>query len=806
MKTQLLLFLSLVLLLLHGNLFAQHPDNIRATYTLDVNNRSITPNTFEYDVLMKWTNYPGSGATNEVPDFEYSGGQYFFDCDSAIRGGGVVTMQNAGSDLPTNMQPRNPTVFFDATTGKLQLRWAINTFPGVGNGYHMPGGNVERKIMRVRLQTTRSQFPNVPLNLLWRNALPNPFTKIFQYSLSSSNTNAEITTPQTHTISIPNDPIYVSPFINANFYSSTRTIVAGQFVNFFDSTTNYNCDPYYWNWTFEGGNPQVSEERNPVGIRYDEPGSYSVSLYCHCGGHSSSITKQAYITVLAGCFTNWTQNIKISDAGSGIDSLKFGMSPNGTNGSDTCLGETVIPPPPPLGVFDCRFILPSNDAVKNDFRRDTAVNYTWRMTFQPSGSGYPFTFNWSPSTLPPSGSFYLKDEITGTLVNVNMRTQSSYTLTTQGITSLKIEHTYNAPVTTSVISGWNMVSVPLRTADMLYSSLFPGVASQAYAYSNGYVSVSMLSNGTAYWMRFNNPVNFEFIGYPYQPEYMNVVQGWNLIGPFDKNIPVGTIVSNPSGIVNSYYFGYNGTYRIADTLKRGQGYWVRSTGTGYLFKGGGDNSQLAVSENPIDKFTELRLSTEEQGSASLYLARPEEIASDYSLPPVPPSGIFDARFGSDTYVESTGKVNTLKLSSNEGQVKLTVHNAKGMKLRIKDAIDGTILNAELTEGTEVTIPSGLTSVLVESGNATPLTYDLAQNYPNPFNPSTKIKYQIPKDGHVKIIVYDVLGREAMRLIDEFRTAGAYEIKFEASGLTSGVYFYRMTSGSFDDIKKMIILK
>ena len=806
MKFSALFLLCGFMALFANRVIAQHPDNIRATYTLDVKNRTVTETTVEFDVLMMWTNYPGSGAENEVPDYQYAGGQYFFDCDSAIRGGGVVTMANAGSDLPANLQPRNPTVFYDALTGKLQLRWAVNTFPPPGNGYFMPADGVEKKIMRVRLQTTLPEFPNVPMNLAWRNALPNPITKIFQLSISNPAPLQEISTPQTHTISIPNDPIQAPPFISANFYSETQTIYAGQQVNFFDSTTYRHFNPTIWNWTFEGGTPGISDEQNPSGIRYVEPGTYDVSLYSSCDTLSSSITKQDYITVLPLCPVTWEQRIEISDAGTGIDSLKFGVSPYGTTIIDTCLGEYEIPDPPPSGVFDCRFILPADVGVKRDIRKDTIADYTWLINFQPSESGYPVNFSWSTNTFPPSGTFYLKNDIEGSLVNVNMRNQSSYSLTIESLSYLMIVYTNNSSIVTSVDSGWNLVSVPLRTNDMLYSTLFPGVASQAFAYNNGYESVSLLSNGTGYWMKFNAEANYEFTGYPYQPEYMNVVEGWNLIGPFDKDIPVATILSNPSGIVNSNYFGFTGAYTLADTLKRGKGYWIRSSATGYLFSGSEDNISRSVSETPIVKFTELRFTAGDARTSSLYLAQPQEITSDYSLPPVPPSGIFDARFGSDTYVESTGKVNTLKLSSNEGQVKLTVHNAKGMKLRIKDAIDGTILNAELTEGTEVTIPSGLTSVLVESGNATPLTYDLAQNYPNPFNPSTKIKYQIPKDGHVKIIVYDVLGREAMRLIDDFRTAGAYEIKFEASGLTSGVYFYRMTSGEFESVKRMILLK
>ncbi len=790
--------------LIVDNALCQHPDNIRATYTLRVANRSDSLNKFEADVMMKWTNYPGSGATHEVPDYEYAGGQYFYDVDSSIRAGGVVTMSNAGSDLPLNMQPRNPTVFFDAATGKLQLRWAVNTFPGPGNGYLMPAGGVERKIMRIRLRTSLSQFPSVSLNLVWRNALPGPFTKIFQYSLSNPNPNQEISSPQTHTIDIQNYPLGNSAYLNANFYSNKRELFAGQSVNFSDST--YGTEqPNQWTWTFEGGTPSTSNVKNPTNIRYDIPGVYYVSLHVSSPSFSSYIAKAGYVSVYEGCYTVWSNMIQLRDAGNARDSLEIGTSAYATSGIDTCLNEFPIPPPPPAGIFDCRLILPSNDAVKTDIRKDSLTDLTWRMTFQPSSSGYPVTLSWNSSLLPSTGSFFLRDEITGTIVNIDMRAQSSYVLTNSGINSLKIVYLHYKNVIASVNPQWNIVSVPLRTNDMLYLSLFPGVASQAYAYSAGYVSVSMLSNGTGYWMRFNNSANYTFSGYNWNPEQMIVSPGWNLVGPFDKDIPVSLILSSPPGIVNSSYYGYNAGYFIPDTLKVGKGYWIRTSSAGYLYKASGDNVEFISAEDDLKNFTELKFNS--SGSEqSLYLADPRMINADYAMPPVPPSGIFDARFGSDTYVESTGKVNTLKLSSNDGQIKLSVHNAKGLTLRIKDAIDGTILNSELTEGTEITIPAGLSSVLVESGSIIPLTYELSQNYPNPFNPSTKIKYQIPKDGHVKIAVYDVLGKEVNVLTDGFRVAGSYEARFDASSYSSGVYFYKMTSGDFIEIRKMVVMK
>ena len=85
-------------------------------------------------------------------------------------------------------------------------------------------------------------------------------------------------------------------------------------------------------------------------------------------------------------------------------------------------------------------------------------------------------------------------------------------------------------------------------------------------------------------------------------------------------------------------------------------------------------------------------------------------------------------------------------------------------------------------------------------------YSLSNNYPNPFNPSTKISYSINELSFVTLIVYDVLGNEIETIVNEEKPAGSYEIEFNADALTSGIYFYKLTAGSFAETKKMILLK
>lgn len=93
-----------------------------------------------------------------------------------------------------------------------------------------------------------------------------------------------------------------------------------------------------------------------------------------------------------------------------------------------------------------------------------------------------------------------------------------------------------------------------------------------------------------------------------------------------------------------------------------------------------------------------------------------------------------------------------------------------------------------------------------NNNSVPGVYSLSQNYPNPFNPTTTISYGLPKAGIVKLVVYDILGREVKTLVDGFKEANTYNISFDASNLSSGIYFYSIKSGDFTQTKKMLLVK
>jgi flagellar hook assembly protein FlgD len=79
-------------------------------------------------------------------------------------------------------------------------------------------------------------------------------------------------------------------------------------------------------------------------------------------------------------------------------------------------------------------------------------------------------------------------------------------------------------------------------------------------------------------------------------------------------------------------------------------------------------------------------------------------------------------------------------------------------------------------------------------------------YPNPFNPVSTIKYELPKDVHVKLSVYNINGQKIRDLINNYQEAGIHEVKFDGSKLPSGMYFYRITAGNFSDVKHILLIK
>ena len=145
-------------------------------------------------------------------------------------------------------------------------------------------------------------------------------------------------------------------------------------------------------------------------------------------------------------------------------------------------------------------------------------------------------------------------------------------------------------------------------------------------------------------------------------------------------------------------------------------------------------------------------------------------------------------------------------SSNNGAAWSTAYTAPdGVFYHITKARTGNTLWAVRNNGKISRYGTPISGITVVS-NEIPSSYSVSQNYPNPFNPTTKINFALPKSGLVSMKVYDILGKEVATLVNEVKNAGNYTVDFNASSLTSGVYFYKVSVNGFSEVKKMLLLK
>lgn len=141
---------------------------------------------------------------------------------------------------------------------------------------------------------------------------------------------------------------------------------------------------------------------------------------------------------------------------------------------------------------------------------------------------------------------------------------------------------------------------------------------------------------------------------------------------------------------------------------------------------------------------------------------------------------------------------------------MIVFKARLIVLRISNHISLTAYN-NINFSTDGVIDliadiDGPGQVLTLEEALTPKSYELKQNYPNPFNPSTTIEYSVPNGSFVNLKIFDMTGREISTLVSKQQETGTYIVDWNASGLSSGVYFYKLTAGNFVETKKMILAK
>ena len=372
--------------------------------------------------------------------------------------------------------------------------------------------------------------------------------------------------------------------------------------------------------------------------------------------------------------------------------------------------------------------------------------------------------------------------------------------------------------TAPVANGWNMVSLPVKPGNFAKTSLYPTAVSNAFKYAGGYQTTDSLKNGAGYWLKFGSNQTLNFNGSSVLLDTVPVTSSWNIIGALSVPVATNTITSNPPGIIGSSYFGYNSGYGVAKTLAPGSGYWIKTTQPGsIILNSAAAEAAPQAKEQAIEAFHILAVQDKAGRRQTLYVSTnpgSTEILSRYELPPVPPAGIFDVRFASGRMLEVAGTMKEFPVTISAADYPLTISwDVDAPELAVKSSR----LNASLKIGNdEIALPSGGSAtvsnpgspiVLKLSGSAEiPKEFSLGQNFPNPFNPVTSFKFSIASRELTVLKVYDVLGQEVSTLVNEVKEPGVYTISWDAGKLSSGVYVYSITAGSFSERKKMMLIR
>ncbi len=368
-------------------------------------------------------------------------------------------------------------------------------------------------------------------------------------------------------------------------------------------------------------------------------------------------------------------------------------------------------------------------------------------------------------------------------------------------------------LTVSVTNGWNMVSVPgSNSGGMDVSSWWPNHTGTVWGFDGiQYITTSTATPGEGYWMKntlaetYSYPT-IEIVAH----DPINVTAGWNMIGGYETSPSITSLkAANPQ--ITGTVWGFDGVQYVAATnLVPGYAYWTKVTSAGNIIIPEALAKGNEVTEMFKEEWGRIIMTDAAGSSYILYAVKGDSSNSgagvdlnQYELPPLPPAGNFDIRFGSGRIAEEiTSEFKTISLSGITYPVKVKVVN---MDIRLQD-VTGKEINTNVKSGEEVTISNQNIDKLMVSGQLIPEKYALEQNFPNPFNPTTTIRFSIPKEVQVNLSVYNILGEKVKELKNEVMKPGYFEVNFDASAMASGVYIYRIKAGDFVQTKKMILLK
>jgi hypothetical protein len=324
-----------------------------------------------------------------------------------------------------------------------------------------------------------------------------------------------------------------------------------------------------------------------------------------------------------------------------------------------------------------------------------------------------------------------------------------------------------------------------------------------FKFSGGYVPVTTAAPTEGYWMKNNGAETYSYPAIQVVTHTdINAAAGWNLIGGYENTVPTASLTTTPSGLLLLPIYEYSGGYIVATNIVPGYAYWAKMSAAGAinappLAKGSGE-----VVEYFAEDWGRIILTDAAGTNYTLYAVNGEVDLNNYELPPAPPEGMFDIRYGSGRIAEDLSSTQSIELSGVTYPLTVRV---EGMDISLQDET-GKQIGSGLKAGEEVTIQNPVNKLMVLSGELTPTVYALEQNYPNPFNPATTIKFSIPEATNVTLSIYNTLGQKVTELVNTKLESGNYSYQWDAGNVATGMYIYELRTDKFVSVKKMMLLK
>ncbi|MEF8866619.1 MAG: Ig-like domain-containing protein [Salinibacter sp.] len=496
-----------------------------------------------------------------------------------------------------------------------------------------------------------------------------------------------------------------------------------------------------------------------------------------------------------------------SDGNGGTGQASVSLTIEGLNGAPVATDDSFSAQEDSTLAVDAPGILGNDSDPDGDLLTPTVVSPPDNGTLTLSEDG---SFEYVPDS-----NFDGTDSFTYEVADGNgAADQATVTLEVNGVRALALEE------------GWNLVSLPYQPEDPTFGAVLPSCTS-GFLYDPGLGNQPIeegdsLSVGDGLWANCasgTEPVT----GTDADSQAVGVTAGWNIIGPFSDSVDVGTISADPSGIVQSAFYGFGPSegYAAASTLVPGEGYWINVSEPGTLvLGGGGGGSSLTLGarlQDAGDDETTVSLHvTDRQGrEATLFLRRdrPNAKKKREPLPPIPPGGTFDVRFANGRALATvapggrSASFRDVKLQGVAYPLTLRLRGGSaGGAVRVKHARDADAAATTLTPNAPSTTLQEEEGQLQVGLRAVPERFALQHSAPNPASRSATIAFSVPEQTRVTISVFDLLGRKVTTLTDGRREPGRHNARLNVQALPSGTYFYRMSADGFSQTRRLRVVR